>query len=400
MADFIDENKRYLIAVSGGPDSMALLDMVYKTGAYLEVAHVNYHKRESADRDEKIVRNYCRERKIVFHLFDFKEDEYEGNFQAAARQARYAFFSRVCKKNKLDEVLVAHHKDDLIETYLMQKERKLGVSYFGLKERSVIAGVSVCRPLLKYDKKQLEKYCLLHEVVFGIDESNLSDDYRRNLIRHHKVEKMSAEQKDELLKQIDVLNLRQEERYQKALSHLNKKSYTIKQFVKIPYLKVWFHRHFSHRSDLYFQDMLKQLSQADSCLLTGDDVCIAKEYVRISVFVKPIDYEYKFKTLRELKDFECEHFRFSDQGEKIESIFIKNEDLPITIRTYRKGDSIAMGFGHKKINRFFIDRKFKMKDRLSWPLVFNRQGKLIFVPSLGCDINHYCEKPNIFMIKL
>ncbi len=98
---------------------MALLDMAFHSGAYIEAAHVNYHKRGSADRDEEIVRSYCHERGIPFHLLDFDEERYSGNFQAAARQTRYDFFRKICEKDDLDEVLVAHQKDDLIETYLM-----------------------------------------------------------------------------------------------------------------------------------------------------------------------------------------------------------------------------------------------------------------------------------------
>ena len=108
MIKFVSENKRYLVAVSGGPDSMALFDMVRSSGAYLEAAHVNYHKRDSADRDEKIVSSYCEKYHIPFHLLDYEDDTQRGNFQAAARKARYEFFAKICEEENLDEVLVAH----------------------------------------------------------------------------------------------------------------------------------------------------------------------------------------------------------------------------------------------------------------------------------------------------
>ncbi|MBQ1775583.1 MAG: tRNA(Ile)-lysidine synthetase, partial [Erysipelotrichaceae bacterium] len=66
----IDTNKRYLIAVSGGPDSMALFDMVRRSNAHIEAAHMNYHKRDTALRDEKIVRAYCERYDIPFHKKD------------------------------------------------------------------------------------------------------------------------------------------------------------------------------------------------------------------------------------------------------------------------------------------------------------------------------------------
>ncbi|MBP5279662.1 MAG: tRNA(Ile)-lysidine synthetase, partial [Erysipelotrichaceae bacterium] len=81
----LNKDLRYLIAVSGGPDSMALLDMCLKQDVYLEVAHMNYHHRDTADRDEKIVRNYCRKNKIKFHKADYNDDQRKGNFQNNAR---------------------------------------------------------------------------------------------------------------------------------------------------------------------------------------------------------------------------------------------------------------------------------------------------------------------------
>ena len=114
--------KRVLIGVSGGPDSMALLDMM-KDKYEVYVAHVNYHHRDSALRDEKIVEKYCMKYQLPF----FKKDYVEvggGNFQENARIFRYEFYKEIIDKYNLEYVMLAHHKDDLIETYLMQKKRK------------------------------------------------------------------------------------------------------------------------------------------------------------------------------------------------------------------------------------------------------------------------------------
>ena len=66
----------------------------------------------------------------------------------------------------------------------------------------------------------------------------------------------------------------------------------------------------------------------------------------------------------------------------------------------RQGDQIQMRFGRKKLNRFFIDKKIPYMERLSWPLITNKEGTVIFVYGLGCEHNHYCEKESVFMIKL
>ena len=393
-------NKRYLIAVSGGPDSMALLDMVHKSGAYLEAAHVNYHKRDSAKRDEKIVRSYCRKNGIRFHLYDYDGMEQKGNFQAAARNARYDFFKRVCDKNRLDEVLVAHQMDDLIETYLMQKEKGIGVSYFGLKERNLINGVSVYRPLLGYTKKQLLSYCEKENVPYGIDESNLQDHYRRNRIRHQQFDKMSESEKKRLVKKIETLNADQEERLRRARECISKGDFTVSQFKRIPYLKAFLHENFPNKSDAHLDEMIRQLQVSQNCLFEGKQICICKEYGRITVFSKPQPYAYSFKTLRSLKGFACKEFSIAEKGEKIQGVCISKNDLPLIIRNGRKEDRIKLRYGHKKLNRFFIDRKMSCYDRMTCPVIENGKGNVIFVSGIGCDTDHYCEKPNIFMIKL
>ena len=395
----IDNSKRYLIAVSGGPDSMALFDMVRKSGAYIEAAHVNYHKRETAKRDEDIVRGYCKKYGIPFHRCDFDGEKYEGNFQAAARKARYDFFYEVCKENGLEEVLVAHQKDDLIETYLMQEEKKIGVSYYGLRKTNIINNVRVYRPLLGYTKNELLRYCKENHVSYGIDESNLEDDYTRNRVRHEKIEMMSDAEKEELVKIIEERNAKKKLHYERAKLSLQKGSFTEKQFSKIPYLYEYLSVHFSSLSKSYYKEMKRQLLQADRCVFEGKDIILCKEYGKICIFGKKDAYEYVFESIDQMRGFSCEYFAFREKGKKIEGICLSDNDFPIVVRNARKEDAILLRFGTKKLNRFFIDRKIPLQEELLWPVIVNARNEVIFVSDLGCDINHYCDDPSVFMIK-
>ncbi|MBQ1482158.1 MAG: tRNA lysidine(34) synthetase TilS, partial [Erysipelotrichaceae bacterium] len=92
-------------------------------------------------------------------------------------------------------------------------------------------------------------------------------------------------------------------------------------------------------------------------------------------------------------------FRIEEEGKKIEGVCLAEEDFPLCVRNARKDDVIRMRFGKKKLNRFFIDRKISYKEELSWPLMVNGNGEVIFVTGLGCDVNHYCDDPDVFMIK-
>ena len=378
---------------------MALFDMVRKKGVYIEAAHVNYHKRDSALRDERIVEEYCRCYGITFHKLDYDEKT-PGNFQAAARKARYAFFFRICEENGLDAVLVAHQEDDLIETYLMQKEKKLGVSCYGLKRENTIEGVNVERPLLEFSKKELLDYCRENDVPYGIDESNLENGYERNRIRHEVIEKMGGDKRRKLLAEIKERNLRKRKRYEKAQAALAGDSYSVSLFSRIPYLIDYLSVHFPHSSKNKLLEMKRQLIEAKRCVFIGEDICFSKEYGRIRRFNKTEDYTYVFSCFEELKGFLCPYFSLKEEGETIEGVGLREDDFPLTIRNAQKGDVIALRYGNKKVNRFFIDRKILLKERLSWPVMENQKKDIIFVPGIGCDIYHYCEKQKIFMVKL
>ncbi|MBQ6560280.1 MAG: tRNA lysidine(34) synthetase TilS [Erysipelotrichaceae bacterium] len=399
MTDLKNYKGRYLVAVSGGPDSMALFDMLRKTGNHLEAAHVNYHKRDTADRDEELVRKYCEEHQIPFHLLNVYPEETEGNFQAYARKARYAFFASVCKENDLDAVMVAHHKDDLIETYLMQKEKKLGVSHYGLAKETFIARTRIIRPLLEMDKKALLKYCHENQIPYGVDESNLQNGYERNRIRHRIVEQMDDHEKDEILDEIETLNQSMRQKQQIIQKDI-RNHYEADEFLALPYLYDHLRLIFPGHSLRYYEEMYRQLSETDRCVLRDDTTVLAKEYGSIDVFTIPEDYEHIFPSAEELKEGDYDHFRISGNGSSVEALTVRADDFPIRIRNAKAGDQIRMRFGSKKISRFFIDRKILLKERMTWPVVLNRKNEVILLPGLGCDKYHYSQNPDVYVLKL
>ena len=131
-----DKDLKYVAGVSGGPDSMCLLDFFRLEGYALTVAHVNYHFRATADRDEKIVKDYCAKYEIP--CFVHNADQPEGNLEAWARKERYAFYHQVIEEAGAAGILLGHNEDDLIETYLMQEEKGAYYSYYGLRESGMV----------------------------------------------------------------------------------------------------------------------------------------------------------------------------------------------------------------------------------------------------------------------
>ena len=122
------KNRMYIVGVSGGPDSMFSLEKMWSEGYNLVVAHVNYKKRASSDYDEQIVKNYCQKYSLLYEVYHSKNIP-KGNFQAQARRIRYTFFQQLATKYQTKYIIVAHHFDDHLETYLLQKQRHSLVDY-------------------------------------------------------------------------------------------------------------------------------------------------------------------------------------------------------------------------------------------------------------------------------
>jgi tRNA(Ile)-lysidine synthase len=176
---------KYIAAVSGGPDSMAMLDMFHND--IIAVCHVNYHKRDSAKRDETIVKQFCKMHEIPFEKLDATPkllEQYDtNNFQTSARLLRYDFFAKIAKKHNTFSLLVAHNKDDFVETAIMQQERHSIALFLGIPAQQQFKTLRIERPLLNKRKRDLLKYCDQHNISYGIDETNFEDMYTRNRIR-------------------------------------------------------------------------------------------------------------------------------------------------------------------------------------------------------------------------
>ena len=372
-----------VVACSGGPDSMALLDQLNKQGKDIVVAHVNYKHRDTADRDEKIVKEYCKKYDIpVRVLYPVHE---KGNFQAWARDVRYAFFEEVADEFDTKLLYVAHQMDDVIETYLFQKNRNMICDWYGLKEKSVRHGYQIVRPLLNDNG-----------VSFGIDESNLTNHYTRNVIRHTQIEKMDRNEKEEW-----ILKIQNENDF-----------WQIKRAGIEDFLKNWngdvdsllnqedawlcldtflFQALSHHFSRKYMEELCVQLK--GNVLIEIEDHLLERHNEKLYLMPKPQNVYY---TLNELEYKDYKEFSIMNQGQTIESFSVEASDFPLVVRHVKVNDVISMRFGNKNVHRFFVDRKICKIYRKYWLVVENNAGKVIFVPGLGCDVEHYSQNQQFY----
>ena len=179
----LDHTKKYLLACSFGPDSMALLSLLLKGNYSFSVAHVNYGLRKESWEEMNGLSEFCHANKIPLYIHKVEEN-ITFNIEERCREIRYNFFQGLYTLLNIDFLLIGHNQDDNIETYLLQKKRKILVNYFGIKKETIVSNMKIIRPLLDYKKSSLTDFCLENNVPFSIDSSNLSNQFQRNIIRH------------------------------------------------------------------------------------------------------------------------------------------------------------------------------------------------------------------------
>lgn len=393
----LDKNQKYLVAVSGGVDSMALLDMLYKGGYIFKVAHINYHQRNSADIDASIVRNYCLVRKIEFFEKYFDESII-GNFQNQARIYRYHFFKKLMLEINYDYLLTAHHLDDFLETYLFQKQRKSIPEYYGIKKEVMIFEIKVIRPLLSFFKDDLINYCNQNQITYGFDESNLSLKYTRNQIRHQILSTYNKNQKLKLFKEINELNKHKQEvelEYQGLSNVLDFETFLNLKDPKM-YLMTKIKPAIS-KSEII--ELLRQLKTVRKLNYYLKKQIVIKNNNLIKIVPIPSEYSYIFIDEIALLNFKSDLFKITNNKINDYHFCVNGDDFPLTIRNFKKGDKILMKYGFKKINRFLIDKKIDYDLKKLWPIVLNAKGEIIFVYGLGSDKNHFQGKQRFFMVK-
>ena len=188
---FIEENNLFgfndkvLVALSGGADSVALLRVLTELGYLCECAHCNFHLRgEESDRDEQFVCSLCQEHQIPLHVKHFETESYakekQISIEMAARELRYAWFEELRKETKANVIAVAHHRDDSVETFLLNLIRGTGIN--GLKGIQAKNG-HIVRPLLETSRENILNYLDHLQQNYVTDSTNLQDEYMRNKIR-------------------------------------------------------------------------------------------------------------------------------------------------------------------------------------------------------------------------
>jgi tRNA(Ile)-lysidine synthase len=199
-----------IIGVSGGLDSMTLLELVKDSGLVPVVAHVNYGLRaEESIRDRDFVRDFCLKRELKFEELNASQDMLksdERSTQMKARDIRREFFEQVSRKYKAKCIMLAQHADDQLETFFIQFFRNQGLfSLAGMDEKNGFW----FRPLLDVRRNEIHQFAVENKIEWVEDSSNEKETYLRNKIRHRivpEIENLGAKSKHKAIESVARLN--------------------------------------------------------------------------------------------------------------------------------------------------------------------------------------------------
>lgn len=181
--NLIKDEDKVVVGVSGGPDSICLLNVLHELTYNICVAHINHGLRENAVIDEKFVTDFCKSINVPCFVkrVKLKENLSGMTLEEAGRKVRYDFFHEVMEKENCTKIATAHNSNDNAETVIMNIIRGSGMS--GLKGIEPIRDDVIVRPLIECTRKEIEKYCLNKNLNPRHDESNDETIYTRNKIR-------------------------------------------------------------------------------------------------------------------------------------------------------------------------------------------------------------------------
>lgn len=410
--EFLNHQEIYLVAVSGGPDSMALLHALMIQGYRCRVAHINYNLRASSLRDQEIVQAFCGLHQIPLDIKIVNERP-TTNLQAWARKIRYEYFLDIAEKYGIKTVLVAHHKDDDVETFLMQKIQHKTPEYYGIRPLSSYHSLNIARPLIHVSKDVILDYCFNHQIPFGVDETNTSFRYLRNRVRNQ-ISKLSLEERQRLLDEMNELNKSRQTAHQESLKFLMNNS--LKNGIKIKDIlalsdEVRFltvasllsqnrgnSGYFRSTTVLTFLSWLTTSRDGEvwgtrqfTILRLKDQIMLQNGLQKRQSLV--LD---QLGSIGELGDYQ---FSFTSQS-GFQHIPVDESEFPLhVVMPYPPGSKLSLKTGHQKVSRFFINHKIDKLQREHIPVIINNRGIVIAIVGFYTQVRRKHMQHTLTVIK-
>ncbi|MDD2953321.1 MAG: tRNA lysidine(34) synthetase TilS [Parabacteroides sp.] len=390
----LPEDRPVLVGLSGGADSVALLGVLVRLGYPCIALHCNFHLRgEESDRDEAFAREFAESLGVSFHKIDFDTTSYAGekhvSIEMAARELRYAWFEEMRERLGGQAIAVAHHRDDSVETVLMNLVRGTGIrGMSGIRPRNGL----VVRPLLCVSREDILAWLAEQGYAYITDSTNLSDAYTRNFIRLNilpLLEEINPSARNTIARSAEHLSAA-EAIYIYVLEQARKEialpdgRLSIAALMRFPASETILYELLKEYgftrlvSDDVFGALTKEpgkLFYSSTHRLLKDRDCLwiaplEKEEERTyrldpekGIYHEPLDLSFRKCVVT--NDFSIE------KNKRIAYLDYDKLDFPLTLRTWKEGDwFIPFGMkGRKKLSDYFSDHKFsRIEKERAWLL--------------------------------
>jgi tRNA(Ile)-lysidine synthase len=371
--------KRFLLACSGGIDSMVLTHLCNQSEMDFALAHCNFKLRgNESDEDERFVRAFAKKSNKSFFIQNFDTltyvETHKVSVQMAARELRYLWFEEIMKENGISILVTAHHADDDLETFIINLSRGTGIKGLtGIPSRTK----SILRPLLFFPRKRISAFAKLKNIEWREEESNKETKYLRNKIRHQIVPLLKELHPTFLdnfkatlghLKQIEALTDNHIDQLRQRLFSTEGgiTRISIESLLALEHLDAYLYGLFNAYGFTEWQDVLQLLTA-----LSGKEVrskthrLIKDREELLLVGIAP-----KVSKIHEIGESDTEVLtpiqlrigmveRMEERDAKV--LYVDKETLkyPLTLRKWQKGDYFyPMGMrGRKKLSKYFKDEK-------------------------------------------
>ena len=419
---FLEEKKLFL-AVSGGLDSMVLLNLLQQLSYEIAVLHCNFQLRglESFG-DQNFIQEYCDQNNIPVFITQFDTEafakDYKLSTQVAARELRYSWFYELLEEKNFDYILTAHHADDNLETFIINLTRGTGLDGLtGIPEQND----RIIRPLLPFSREEILKYAEEHKIEWREDSSNASNKYLRNKIRHDLVP---------ILKEINPNFL---SAFQKTQSYLQESQemaedasimiyqqvakevgedihFDLNQLKKLPnyksYLYQWLNEFgFVAWNDIYdlvdgqsgkqvLSNEFRLLKNRDTLILNPISEMSEKEEFEINENDQDVNFPLNLKL--------CNVSHITIDSNKV--IFVDAEKIrfPLILRKWNEGDvfhPFGMHGKSKKVSKLFKDEKLSLIEKeKTWILCSENQ--IVWVVGIRQDERFKIENTTNKILKI
>ena len=391
----------HVVALSGGADSVALLRILCDLGYHIEAAHCNFHLRgEESNRDEKFVKNLCRNLNVPLHLIHFDTAEYASlhqvSIEMAARELRYGYFRQLCDDIGAEAVCVAHHRNDAVETLLMNLLRGSGIH--GLTGIRPCNG-HIVRPLLGVSRREIEEY--LHSIGqdYVTDSTNLQAEVLRNKVRLQLIplmEQLSPGASDNIVRSAFYLS-EAEKVYNSALDVNVDATLPITELKASPsplcFLHEWLTPFGFNRSQI--EQIVTHLDGESGRMFESSSHTLVIDRDRL--IVEPVSAPIKPLVIPEPGNY-CLTENYNIKVEFVDTISIsklancatldkEKVTFPLTIRPIQSGDSFCpFGMeGHKLVSDFLTDCKRSVLEKRRQLVVTDAKGNILWLVGLRID---------------